>query len=337
MVSVALCNTAFSQVEAMMDTLLNSKVKELGIKEVLVWRRSKNMFEDTTYFVESKKYDSRGRMIENVSPYGRGVERRVYKYDSLDHKTGFFRYDRMDTTKLISEKYWIYIDSNEYDVELYHNDHKLYRKQKHVSKESTDTLWFFTESYEPDYNKTENKTTRVRTIGDTLTILEYIKYDDSLKLKDIDTYYHVYRKRKDGTKLYLEGQYLMADDYSRIFMNDRDKMIDVYRHPEKYLQMQLDGKFEFEYDDDPFTYRVYDEKDRLIQDGVGFMKSTFSYDDHDRIVEAVTWGQNDEERYGPLIQISVAHYFYRKDGLPEKITSENLKKETVSEIIYEYH
>lgn len=320
----------------MIDTLLKSKIKELGVKEVTVMIRTKSAFHDTTQFNETSRYDQRGNRVEHFFPYGRGLDRRRYEFDSLDRNVAFYRYDNKDTTKLTSEKYWTYIDSTHTKTELYHLNHELYSTELSEVEVRGDTLWFHHDKTEHPYNRREVKSTRYRVIGDTLAITEYIKYNDSLKLSKIDAYYNVTRKQPDGTYLYMEGQYIISSEAFDDFHIDRELMMDYYRNPDKYLQMQLDGKFPYEYHPDPFTYQILDSNKRLIRDGVGWSKVTFEYDDNNRLLKTVSWGQEEGEYYGPLIETGVKTFYYREDGLPEKIVGENVKNGNLHIVIYEY-
>lgn len=326
----------YSQADEMIDTLLNSKIKELGVREVTVWVRTKSSYHDTTQFNETKRYDRKGNRVEHFFPYGRGLERRVYKYDSLDRTVAFFRFDNKDTTKVISEKYWTFIDSAHTKTELYHLNHELYSREFSNVELDGDTVWFHHDKTEFPSKRREVKATRYRVIGDTLAITEYIKYDDSLKLSKIDAYFKVTRQQSDSTFLYMEGQYILASEAFDDFHVDRELMIDYYRNPDKYLQMQLDGKFPYEYHPDPFIYRILDSRKRIIQDGVGWSKVTFEYDDSNRLLKTVSWGMEEGEYYGPLIQTGTKTYYYREDGLPEKIVGENLKNGNLQEVILEY-
>lgn len=328
-----------AQLSEILDTVIQSRAVELGIIDVTVYSKQKDSRTDTIYLNEYMRFDTHGNVIENYWPYGRGLDRRVFKYDSLNRKIAFYHYDNKDTAKVNSERHWNYKDSTYTKETAFNAERGLTRTQITTVEFAEDTFWFHHDRIDHEFDRREKKTTRVRVYEDTLQVTEYIKYDDSLKIRDVDVYYKVNRRLEDGKILLMQGEYVLANVFDEDY-TDYETIQDIYRNPEKYLKMQLDGAFEYEYHD-PFTYQIYDSLKRIIQDGQGWSKKTFDYDQKGNLIRVNHWGQNEEERYGPLIIKSRAFIVYESTGLPRFIVSQDSDQEMLDEsieskLIYEY-
>lgn len=328
-----------AQLSEILDTVIQNRVAELGIIDVTVYSKHKDSRTDTIYLNEYTKFDAHGNVIENYWPYGRGLDRRVFEYDSLDRRIAFYHYDNKDTTKVNSERHWNYKDSTYTKETAFNVDRELTRTQTTTVEFAEDTIWFHHDRVNHEFDRREKKTTRVRVYEDTLQVTEYIKYDDSLNVRDIDVYYKVNRRLEDGKILLMRGEYVLANVFDEDY-TDYETIKDIYRNPEKYLQMQLDGAFEYEYHD-PFTYQIYDSLNRIIQDGQGWSKKTFDYDEQGNLIRVNHWVQNEEERYGPLIIKSRTFIKYESNGLPLYVISQDsdrmdLDESIESKLIYEY-
>lgn len=297
--------------------------------------QSINLISDTTMHLETQYFDERGNMIESISPGSRGrFDRRLYRYDTLDRRILYRGYDKSDTTKYYSETKWIYIDSNKYRQEHYYEG-KLTQYTESVAESNGDTLWVTKDEHRLEFDKHDHKVSRFRTIGDSLQISEFIKYDDSLRLSGVDTYFHLKRDIDTGY-LIMAGQYIVKSSEWDQFHFDRNLMRDFYAHPDKYIQMQLDGEFEMEYHDDPHTYQIYNYQDQLIQDSYGIYKTTFEYNDQGQLVKATRWGEKEGESYGGVVEHGFVFYEYDERGFPIKVTEQSLKRDVIRVYYYSY-
>lgn len=337
-IALFVTSTANSQHDQVTD-LMDSLIRVEGVKSLKHNLQSINAISDTTYWIENRIYDRRGNKIESIAPLSYDkFNRQVTQYDSLNREISYKKYDPIDTSLYISETKWVYIDSNHSRQEKYY-ERILQSYTDYTFAENGDTLWFITDEKYTDSDYRTYQKTRHRLVGDSLKITEHIGYDDELKLSGVDVYYKVKRDIDTGY-LIAEGSYLIKDEEWDFLYESRDKMRDYYNHPEKYLQMQLDGAFAYEYGEDPFTYQIYNYENQLLQDGYGISKTTFSYNEQGQLTEVISWGPKegeDSEMYG-IIKRFISTYEYNENGLPIKITNQNiLKKRTrIDHFDYEY-
>jgi hypothetical protein len=306
-----------------MNYLIDSLVREHHIKQMRIDVRTVNAWSDTTMLLETRYFDARGNKIKSLSPKSRdSFNKSIHLYDSLNRKILYRSYDEKDTTIFHSEKKWIYTDSAHYREEQYYEG-KLTEFNTYLIETSGDTLWVTEDEHSLEYDRRNHKVSRYRMVGDTLQISEHIKYDDSLRLEGVDTYFWVKRDLDTGY-LIMAGQYRVQMDIWDQFHRSDSLMRDFYMHPDKYIQMQLDGEFAYEYDDDPFTYQIYNYNNQLLQNDRGIFKSTYTYNAEGQLTKVTQWGQDEGGYDYGIKERGYVYYEYNDKGLPIKVTTENL-------------
>ena len=334
-----LANLTFAQ-QDQIDLLIDSLIRKHQVREFRVDVRQINNFSDTTYWLESKFYDAKGNMIEKVSPGFKGkFDRHSFVYDSLNRRIRYRNYDREDTTVFYGETRWTYEDSMHYRKENYYNN-ELESYTDYTYKVAEDTFWVIEDEYRLKYKKQEHMVSRYRMVGDSLQISEFIDYNEKMEPKHIDTYYDLTRQLNNGY-LKMAGVYRVKSDVWDQFYRDPELMKDYYTHPEKYIQMQLDGKFAFEYDEEPHTYEVYNAKGQLIQDGQWLMKKTFEYNEKGQLFRIIHWGEvdidtDDSELYSGLVEKGYTYYEYDNKGFPVRVWSETPEGRKTSVYYYSF-
>lgn len=318
-----------------LDHLLDSMVRVNHVKEFRLDLRSIGYRSDTTYFMEILRFDQRGNRIESIVPKSRNrFDRRVEAYDSLNRRVLFRDYDPEDTTHFHTEKIWIFQDSLNYRIETYSEGKKV--SYADISaRSSKDTMWITQDEYNLEYETHDRTVSRYRPVGDTMQISEHINFDNEMKLKGVDSYYQIVRTLDTGT-LVMQGVWRVKESEWDEFHNDMDLMRDFYQNPEKYIQMQLDGKFEMELDEDPFIYQIYNLKGQLVQDGHVIFKQTFSYNVNGQLIQQIGWGILEGEEYGDLVPIHYTDYEYNELGLPFKVTESSVKNNNKRIMMYTY-
>ncbi len=294
----------------MLNKLIRDKIKELQLSSVKVYLE----YPDSIYFHEFIKFDSRGNRIEHVYPFGNGLERRTYQIDEQNRMVRSIEYDNADTSKAINEIRFIYIDSSQYSSEYAMLGEKPFETKHHRTWEINDTMWSEEIEINVEFGSKSKSLSRFTHIGDSLRISEFISFDDDGKMHDIAAYYTLNRTLDNGNTMVREGQYIIQ---SGAFENISPQ--DYYSNPEKYLRMQLDGAFKYEYGDDILLQFIYDAEGKLIQEGYGmFDMKTFEYDVANRPSKTNYWNYNDQNE---LVVVSTDTYEYDIRGLPEVITN----------------
>lgn len=319
------------------NELMDSLVREEGVCSIKTNLRNINAVTDTAWLFETRFYDKRGNLLESIVPgsYGK-FDRRVSRYDSLNREISFIEFDKLDTTLFHIETKWNYVDSFNYTQARY-VDGELVGYTGYFFEESADTSWLTIDERYIDSEYHNFQKTRQRVVDDSLEITEHIWYDDELILSSLDVYYKVKRDIDSGYLL-LEGQYIVKDEEWDFLHKDREAMRDYYKHPDKYLQLQLDGAFAYEYGEDPFTYKVYNNENQLVQDGFSAFKTTFTYNELGQLTKAISWGPKegeDRELYG-IIKRNIYLYEYNEKGLLIKKTQENILRNNKRIEYYEY-
>jgi hypothetical protein len=318
-----------------LDNVLDSLVRVNHVKELRIDLRSIDYRSDTTYFIEIVRFDQRGNRIESIVPKARNrYDRRVEAYDSLNRRVLFREYDPEDTTHFHSEKIWIFQDTLNYRVEEYSEGKKVLYADV-TARSSKDTMWITLDEYNLEYETHDRTVSRYRNVGDTLQISEHIQFNDQMELHGIDSYYQITRALDTGT-LVMQGVLHVKESDWDLFNSDMDLMRDFYQHPEKYLQMQLDGKFEMEFDEDPFIYNIYNQKGQLVQDGEGIYKQTFTYNERGQLIQQIGWGELDGEEYSDLIPVHFTDFEYNERGLPLKVTESSVENSNTRIKMYTY-
>ncbi len=315
--------------------LTDSLVRKFGVSEMRIELRSISPVNDSTYWIGTMYYDERGNLKESVSPlYRNKFERRIYAYDSLDRRVLYREYDAEDTSIFHSETKWIYRDSLHYRKELFYEG-QMQSYTEYQLRYAPDTLWMTEDEYNLEYDTHEHKLSRYRYLGDSLQISEFISYDDCLKMRKVDTYFDLERDLDTGY-LRMAGIYRVKEQEWDRFYESRERMRDLYENPDKYIQMQLDGAFAMEYEDDPYKYEIYNLQGQLVQSGRGILKKTYQYNGEGQLIKTTSWGEDWQNNYGPLVETHVTYYEYDDKGFPVKISSESIENQIKRILLYTY-
>lgn len=318
--------SSFAHNGELLDSLIKAKAAEYNINSVTI----KLSYDDTVYIHEVKKFDSNGNIIDHIIPSAHGIDRRSFKYDSLSRKTQFVRFDKQDTSKIISEVNYTYVDSTYYFSEHSTENHPLYEINTYKYTVSKDTFWVEHIEKRLKYNKEEKSVSRYTTFGDTLSVSEFIKYNSDGKMDKIKAHYTLLRKDSAGNTIRTSGQYYVkADEIQYISMKD------YFENQESYLQKQLDGEYEYEYGEDIYSYMIYNPSGQLIQNGYGiFDKQTYEYNSDKQLIKTTHW-DSVEDGYG-IVKVATDNYSYDDRGLPISIQRKNLENEVISTTHYSF-
>lgn len=326
---------AFAQDEDPMDNLIDSLVREHHVQQLRTDVQTVSIRSDTTKWFGTRYFDERGNTVKSISPNDRGqYDKSIYRYDSLNRQILYRGYDEEDTTIFHSETKWVYTDSAHYRKEYYYEGN-LTGTNTTLIQTSRDTIWVTEDEHDLEYDRRYHKVSRYRMIGDTLQISEYIKYDNRLLLEGVDTYFRLKRDVDTGY-LIMAGRYNVKWDEWDRFLNSDSLVRDYYRHPDKYIQMQLDGKFAYEYDEDSFPYQIYNYNNQLLQNDHGIFKSTYAYNSEGQLTKVTRWGQNEGENEYGITEQGYVYYEYNDKGLPIKVTTESLPSGRASTHIVHY-
>lgn len=316
--------------------LIDSLVRAHHVKEMRIDEQTVSAILDTTRWIETRSFDARGNKIQSLTPnWQGGYIKRINLYDSLNRRILYREYDEKDTTIFHNETKWVYTDSTHYRKESYHEGN-LTETNTYLIKTSGDTTWVTEDEHSLTYNRRDHSVSRFRLIGDTLHISEYIEYDDSLRMKDIKAYYRVKRDLDTGY-LFMSGTYIVQLGEWEQFIGNDSLIRDYYMNPDKYIQMQLDGKFAYEYDEEPHSYRLYNYKHQLLQNGQYSSKSTYTYNKDGQLTMITRWGVPEYDySSNKILEIGHVFYEYNDKGLPIKVTTENASRRSGSTHIIHY-
>ncbi|MFT5780303.1 MAG: hypothetical protein ACI837_003264 [Crocinitomicaceae bacterium] len=325
-------SSSISQDVDQIDTLIQKKVKELQVKELVITL----IKDDTSYINEIRRYNHNGQMIEHLLPPKDFLYRSITRYDSLGRRTHSFDVNKEDSTLFDSEEQWTYTDSNRYHVDQYTQNHELYRTTKYIKRVNGDTSWVI--ELQIDYiNDTKTKhLARYTQVGDTLLVSEFVTFDDKGKMSSISAYYDLKKIDTSGNLIHTDGTYMLKDEVWDQFRESREMRNDYEQNPEKYIRRQLKGEYEYEYEYFPYKYEVYNSKGQLIQDGTPYNgKTTLEYNQTDQLIKSTSWSSLIE--HNVPIEIGITTYEYYENGLPKMIIHENLKRNWIKKSRYEYH
>jgi hypothetical protein len=268
-----------------------------------------------TELTDIQVYDQRGLRTEHIFFNSLRWVRHKEEYDSLKRKTAFIFYRDDDTSVISSKHVYTYPDSLSSKEEVYNRGTELTETTYREYKRSADTLWV-TETETHVNGKFPRKSlSRYTQKGDSLTISEFVSFDQHGKIKDIKTYYRLKRTDKKGNAVYTSGKYDVVVDES--LLNDEALYLDALQHPEKYMQYQLDGKYPYTYGEEITSTKVYDPKEKLISSWEGDGKTYYFYNPQGQIIKTESFSKprsGEKER-----KMHERIYYYDQHGLPSKV------------------
>jgi hypothetical protein len=319
------------------ELLIDSMVSILHIKEIRLDKHTPDAIEKIQW-EKSQYFDTLGKTIEISFQVSEDhVFRDTRRYDSLGRLTLLRQFDEKDTTRCKEESRWTLKDSLHTIRENYSGNILVSYEESQVLVNTKDTLWVVTDEFVINPQKHTRSAYRLRALGDSLRITEYIEYDDSLRLKDLKCDYALTRETDTGY-VFLEGKYLPAEDmWSGVY--NQESWMDYYRNPDRYIQMALDGKIKFEYDayDAPYTFLIYNTQHQLIQDGGIFKEKTFAYNPEGQLTKITHWGTREvDESYHQSVEIGYSLCDYDEKGLPVKISRFGVDGHLQFELLYSY-
>lgn len=296
--------------ERVMDSVMLVGFNKAGYKQMTTtWSH----YEGTT-LTEIQIYDQRGLRTGHLQYNGYHWTRHKESFDSLRRKTAFIFFDEKDTTLVTSTHIFTYLDSLSYKEEVFNRGTELTNTTLKQYKKVKDTLWITETKTAVNSNRVDKNLHRITTKGDTLTISEYVKYDNAGKIRDIDTYYHLKSKDKKGNDVYTGGKYEVIVDES-IQINEQ-LYLDALKTPEKYHQYQLDGKYPYKYADEITSIRIYNPKGQLISNKDYSSKKTYEYNALGQTVKTESFSQMPG---GTEQKISEEVFYYDQRNLPVKV------------------
>jgi hypothetical protein len=300
-----------------MDSLIDAKAKAYQLKSLVIIHETGGM----SYTHEIRRFDSEGNVIDRIMPSdGNQITRYAYRYDSLGRRTNFLWYNKEDTSKVISELKYFYVDSSFHYTERYDADGQLETTVTHRDSVSKNIFWV--EEIEKSHaSGRETKTvSRYSFFGDTLLVSEFIHFDRDGNMSDIDAYFHHTSVDSLGNRTETGGTYVIEPGSI-----DDAAYIQFYRNPNELYQRQLDGEFKYTMGD-VNEYKIYNAKGQLVQDGFNYMgKQTFEYNSNNQLVTITDWNATDSEGTYTIVE----HFTYDERGLPVSIERKNQQGGTV--------
>jgi hypothetical protein len=307
-------------------------VKELGITEIT----SIISKVDTSYIYEIRKFDKLGQEIERISPSYDGITRHCNKYDSLGRRISFIIYNKQDTSIIQSKKTWIYIDSNHYYIKRFNANLELRQINEYSIEEEDSALWIHETETDYPRNKSTKKISKYTQYGDSLQISEFVRFDKEGKIDKITSYYDLMRIDSTANrKVFTEGTcYPVVPELDPQTMS-MEEYKEFYQNIERYFKKQLNGDYLYELNDDPYTYKVYNLKNQLIQDGHGiFDMKTFEYNSEVQLIKVIGWGAPIDDH--GIVETSESVYEYYENGLPKSIETINIQNKRSERYRFEY-
>ena len=317
----------------LLDSIIEKKAKELGIVELTVIYHT----QDTSYVHEINRFDKDGRKIERIIPGYDSFTRHRTKYDSLGRRVHFIIYDESDTTVIQSERKWIYADSMHYKMERYGQDGKLYETTGYEITMSDSSFSVYEKELSSTYNRTTQHLSKYTNHGDSMQISEFVTFDKEGEMDEITTYYsHIATDSLNQRYIKTEGQCNVTSDEIEELANRVDGLRIYYENKQKYIQNQLDGKYVYELNDAPYSYKVYDFNWKLIQDGFVLNKKTFIYNDKGQFTKIIGWGSPIDDH--GMVETNETIIEYDENGLPTSMTSRSLikKNQRTESFTFEY-
>ncbi len=314
--------------ERVLDSVVNEAFQKQGLHQMTItWSEYEG-----TPLTKIQTFNSQGLRTENLFFNGNRWTRHKETYDSLTRRTSFTFFDEKDTSVVTSVHVYTYPDTMTSREETFNMGTELTETKLTQYRKNTDTIWITeTETYSSNSRINKNLT-RITQKGDSLTIVEYVGFDDAGKMKDIDTYYHLSRKDKKGNSIRTSGKYEVVVDES--LQNDQELYMDVIKYPEKYIQYQLDGKYPYVYGEEITSTMVFDPKGRLISNKDYDSKTNYFYNTQGQIIKTESFYKSYDNLKEEKTSEQIYHYDSR--GLPLKVVETRFESGKVITYIYEY-
>jgi hypothetical protein len=314
--------------ERVLDSVVNEAFQKQGLHQMTItWSEYEG-----TPLTKIQTFNSQGLRTENLFFNGNRWVRHKETYDSLSRRTSFTFFDEKDTSVITSTHIYTYPDTMTSREETFNMGTELTETKLTQYRKNADTIWITeTETYS-SYSRINKNLTRITQKGDSLTIVEYVGFDDSGKMKDIDTYYHLSRKDKKGNSIRTSGKYEVVVDES--LQNDQELYIDVIKYPEKYIQYQLDGKYPYVYGEEITSIMVFDPKGRLISNKDYDSKTNYFYNAQGQITKTESFYKSYDNPKEEKTSEQIYHYDSR--GLPLNVVETRFESGKVITYIYAY-
>jgi hypothetical protein len=293
-----------------LDSIIKKKMPPLGLHQLTInWSEY-----ESTPLTDIQRFDKDGNRIEHLSFNGNRWTRHKEEFNEKGRRTTFSFFDDQDTSLLVTKHVYTYIDSLNYTDESFNFGKELSRTTLHQTKVAKDTFWV-TEIETSANNKHVSKSLSRYTLkGDSLTISEFVHFDRNGKMSDIDAYYQLQKKDKNGNIVYTSGIYDVVVDES--LHNDQALYMDVIKYPEKYIQYQLDGKFPYTYGEEVTSKHIYNSKGKIISSYDYGNRKMYSYNSRDQLIKIDSFSSplgSKEEK------VSEQTFLYDSHGLPVKV------------------
>jgi len=313
--------------ERVMDSVMLESFNKAGYKQMTTtWSQYEG-----TQLTEIQIYDQRGLRTEHFQYNGYHWTRHKESFDSLKRKTAFIFFDDKDTALITGTHIYTYLDSISFKEEVFNLGTELTQTILHQYKKVKDTLWITETKTYVNTTRIHKELSRITQKGDSLTITEFVKYDNAGKIKGIDTYYYLKKKDKKGNDVYTSGIYEVVVDES--LRNNQQLYMDALANPEKYHQYQLDGKYPYKYADEIASIRIYNPKGKLISNKDYSSKKNYEYNALGQIIKTESFSQMPGEKEK---KVSEEVYYYDSRDLPLKVVETLFGSGKVITYLFEY-
>lgn len=328
-----LSNIAFSHNGEIIDSIIEARVSELGVTNLIVIFHD----EDTSYTHEIKRYDAHGNVIEVIVPLRWDFSRLQTEFDSLGRETLFRRYSKEDSTLIQLEKRWIYLDSNRYLVESYNLGKEHFETTKYEVMEKGNAFWVYETETSLPSKRSRKHLSKYTSSGDSLRYSEFVTYNKEGRMDEVTAYYTLIktdsiRKTRTQTEGSCYANYGDLED-SIYLLKTREAYLDF---KERMINNQLNGKYSYELDENIHTYKVYNFDGQLIQDGYGiFDMKTFEYNDQNQLVKIIHWGSPVDDH--GIVETGETNIAYFPNGLPQSMERTVYRSKKFEKFTFEYH
>lgn len=310
-----------------LDSIIKKKMPPLGLHQLTIsWSEY-----ESSPLTDIQRFDKTGKRIEHLFFNGNNWTRHKEEFDGKDRRTAFSFFDEKDTSLLVTKHIYTYIDSLNYKDESFNFGTELSRTTLHQTKVAKDTFWVTEIETNAKGIQISKSLSRYTLKGDSLTISEFVDFDKNGKMSDIDAYYQLGKKDKNGNVVYTSGIYDVVVDES--LQNNQALYLDVVTNPEKYIQYQLDGKYPYTYSAEITSTYVYNAKGKLINSYDYGDKKKYYYNSLDQLIKidfsSKIPGFNEEK-------VSEQTFLYDSRGLPVKVIENRIQSGKIITYTFEF-
>jgi hypothetical protein len=316
-VSLAFLKNLSAQPLQEMDSIMLKKFKIFGLHQMATsWSE-----DGKTTLKNIQIFDQKGQRIQFMQYDGFNWIIQKQAFDEKGRIRSLRCFDG-DTSFLMRSKYlYTYLDFLNYKQEFFDNGIELSRITDYQTKKTKDAIWITETETDVWSRRVEKKLTRYTTKADSLTISEFVRFDENDKMRTIEVFYDLKKTNKDGNVIYTYGAYDVIVDLE--YVSDSSLYIDAWEGSEKFIRNQLNGLYPCELGHSILT-QTYNPKGELICRIDDSNKMNFYYNEKQQLIRMETFSKprNKGEKEK---KVSEQIFHYDKRDLPKKAVETNRK------------